>query len=427
MLATGMAAYRPRAVPVEVTYCKDVAPILYRRCASCHRPGEVAPFSLMTYQDAAKRARQLSAVTRNRLMPPWRPAPGYGEFRDARRLTDEEVATIQRWAEAGAPEGNPRELPPRPAFADGWQMGEPDLVLTMPQPFTVPADGPDLFQCFVIRIPLSGDQYVAGFEVRPGNRRVVHHALMFLDATGRARQKDAEDPAPGYSSFGDPGFLPTGALGAWAPGVTPFRLPEGVGTMLRRGSDLVMQVHYHPTGKVEADQTKVGLYLLKSLPKKIAVSLPILKHNLDIPPGVKRHREATAFSTPVDLEVIGITPHMHLLGQEMKTTALLPDGSTTPMIWIKEWDFNWQGQYQYVRPLYLPRGSRIDMEAFYDNSADNPLNPNRPPERVGWGPESTDEMALCMILVAVDRFSETGPLRDAILKQPGFAHARAAH
>lgn len=427
LLATGMAVRGPQAIPAEVTYGKDVAPILYRRCASCHRPGEVAPFSLLSYQDAAKRARQLAAVTQSRLMPPWRPAPGYGEFRDARRLTDEEVATIQRWAEAGAPAGNPRELPPPPTFADGWQMGEPDLILTMPQPFTIPADGPDLFQCFVIRIPLSGDRYVAGFEVRPGNRKVVHHALMFLDTSGRARKKDAEDPAPGYSSFGDPGFLPTGALGAWAPGVTPFRLPEGVGTMLRQSSDLVMQIHYHPTGKVETDQTKVGLYLLKSPPQKIAISLPILQHNLDIPPGVKRHREATVFSTPIDLEVIGITPHMHLLGQEMKVTARLPDGTTTPMIWIKEWDFNWQGQYQYLKPLYLPRGSRVDMEAFYDNSADNLQNPNHPPERVGWGPESTDEMALCMILVAVDRFSEAGLLRDAILKQPGFAHSRAAH
>ncbi|HEU4388209.1 MAG TPA: hypothetical protein VFV34_10450 [Blastocatellia bacterium] len=405
----------------NITFNRDIAPIIYKNCTPCHRKGEVAPFPLVSYGDVAKRAGQIASATASRFMPPWRPEPGYGEFQGCRRLSDREIGLINDWVRDGAVEGDAKDAPASPRFGEEWQMGQPDLILEMPEAFEVPPNVHDIFQCFVIPINLPGDKIVTGFEVRPGNRSVVHHMLMFLDTTGAARKRDAEDPAVGYSSFGDPGFLPTGALGAWAPGVSPFQLPAGVGILLKGGSDLVIQIHYHPDSKSESDRSRVGIYFSKTPVKSLAVTIPILQHNLDIPPGEKRHRVTTSFTVPIGVEVIGITPHMHLLGREMRIAAATPDNNQVPMIWIKDWDFHWQGQYLYTKPLFLPKGTVIGMEAFYDNSSDNPRNPNRPPERVGWGPDATDEMALCMILVALKRFSDLGLLRSAISSQPGLA------
>jgi len=420
-LAEPAPGRRATAAPGAVTYSKEIAPILYKNCVSCHRAGEVAPFPLESYQDAAKRARLLAEAAATRYMPPWKPEPGYGEFRGERRLTEREIALLQRWADTGAPRGDAADLPPAPTFADGWQMGEPDLVLKMPQPFTVSADGPDVFQTFVIPMNLPRDEYVAGYEFRPDNRRVLHHSVSYLDNSGTARRKDAADPAVGYSSFGGPGFTPSGALGGWSPGASAVRLPEGVAQPVRRGTDLVIQNHYHPTGKVETDQSSVALYFSKTPPKMIAVSVPLFQRGLDIPPGAKRHRVSASLTTPIDIQVISVTPHMHFLGREMKVTATLGTGAAVPLIWIKDWDYYWHSQYQYRTPLALPAGTRIEMEAFFDNSADNPRNPNDPPERVGWGSETTDEMALCFIQVAVEKSSEAAELRSAVLKQLGFA------
>jgi len=400
-----------------VTYSKDIAPILYQRCASCHRPGEVAPFSLLGYRDAAKRARQLAEVTRSRYMPPWKPEPGYGEFHDARRLKEEEIALIARWAETGAVEGDPADLPPAPKFADGWQLGEPDLVLEMAQPYMVKADGPDIYQCFVVPMDLAGDRHVAAVEFRPGNRRVVHHALFFLDTTGEARRRDAADPEPGYRSFGGIGFLPTGGLGGWAPGAFPRFLPEGVARVLKRGSDLVLQMHYHPSGKPESDRSVLGVYFSKTPPRKVASFIPLVQRRLDIPPGEKRYRAAVAVTVPIDVEAFGITPHMHLIGREMKVTATLPDGARVPLLWVKDWNFNWQDQYLYARPVRLPAGTRVEMEAHYDNSADNPRNPSDPPRRVGWGEQTTDEMALCGVQVVAANQAELGRLLPEVVRQ----------
>src|SRR5437588_1910594 len=420
-LAPLSLAQRAPAELGPMTYSKDIAPILYKNCVACHRRGEVAPFPLESYQDAAKRARLLAEVAPSRYMPPWKPEPGYGDFRGARRLTDQEITLLRRWAETGMLRGNDADLPPAPTFAEGWRMGEPDMVLRMPQPFTVRADGPDVFQTFVLPMNLPKDQYVCGFEFRPGNRRVLHHSVSYLDNSGIARRLDAADPAVGYSSFGGPGFTPSGALGGWSPGASAVRLPDGVAQVVRKGTDLVIQNHYHPTGKVETDQSSIALYFSKTPPRKIAISVPLLQRNLDIPPGAKRHRVTASFVTPIDLQVISVTPHMHFLGREMKVTATLGTGATVPMIWIRDWDYYWHSQYQYRTPLALPAGTRIEMEAFFDNSADNPRNPNSPPERIGWGSETTDEMALCFIQVAVEKSSEAAELRNAVLKQLGFS------
>lgn len=395
-----------------ITFAKHIAPILWKNCAGCHRPGEIGPFSLLTYEDASKRAEFIAELTAKRRMPPWRPEANFGKFHDERRLTDREIGLIAGWAESGAPEGNASDLPKPPKFSDGWQLGEePDLVLEMPETYLVPADGPDIYRCFVIPIPLDKDTYVRGVEFRPGNHTVVHHAIMFLDSLKEARKKDAQDNEPGYASFGGPEINPTGGLGGWAPGTVPRFLSDGIVTYLKKGSDLVLQVHYHPSGKPEEDKSTVGVYFSKAAkgkPVKIVTGIAVVQPELSIPPGEAR-AESTGESQPLpaEVEVLGITPHMHNLGREMKVTATKPGGDAeVPLIWIKDWDFNWQGQYHFKEPVRLPKGSVIRVQAVYDNSSENPKNPNSPPQPVQWGLQSTDEMLLCSVQVVADKQSD---------------------
>jgi mono/diheme cytochrome c family protein len=419
-----------------VTYSKQIAPILWKHCAGCHRPGEVGPFSLLSCKDAARRAEFLKEITAERRMPPWKAEPGFGRFHDARRLGDEEIALIARWADAGAPEGDPRDLPPAPKFPEGWQLGTPDLVLKMPEPFEVPAGGPDVFRCFVIPTGLDEDRTVAAVEFRPGNRKVVHHALFFLDSTGQARAKDAADPKPGYASFGGIGILPTGTLGGWAPGAMPRPLPDGIGRQLKKGSDLVLQVHYHPGGKPESDCSSLGIYFTRTPPSrtKVLAGLGLVTFDIRIPPGERRYKREVSLTLPADVHAIGITPHMHWIGKEMKVAATLPDGRVEPLIWIKDWDFNWQGQYVFAEAVPLPKGARIDLVAYYDNSSDNPHNPSDPPKLVRFGEQTTDEMCLCGLQVVPDQwtgYAELAKLRRqerarAFLEAGGLFRRRAA-
>lgn len=397
-------------ITAKVNYTRDIAPILQAHCMNCHRPGEVAPFSLTNYDDARKRARQIARVANSRIMPPWKPETGFGHFLDERRLTPREIELLSAWAEAGAPQGNTVDLPAPPQFVDGWQLGEPDLVLKMPEPFEIHAEGRDIIRQFVIPIPITEDKLVAVAEFRPGNRRVVHHAIFYLDSTGAARLKDATDPGPGYATFGGPGIIPTGGLGGWSPGATPRFLPDNMGRQLKKGSDLVLQIHYHPSGKVEQDQSTVGVYFVKKPSTKIVGGIMVLDRGVDIPAGEKRHGMTGSYSLPMDLTIVGITPHMHLLGREMKVTATLPDGRIEPLVWIKDWNFNWQDQYMYAEPFVLPKGTRLDVAAYYDNSSDNPSNPSSPPQRVTWGEQTTDEMFICFFTVTMNRPQDLLPL-----------------
>jgi mono/diheme cytochrome c family protein len=390
------------AFPASPTFDKDIAPILYQNCAGCHRPGEVAPFSLLTYNDAAKRASLIATVTAKHYMPPWKAEPGYGHFEDERRLTDSQIATIAEWARNGAPEGDPRLKPAVPQFASGWQAGRPDAVLTMLQPFQIPADGPDVFQCFVIPLNFTADQYVRTVEFHPGNPRVVHHALFFLDANGEAGKLDSATREPGYRCFGGPQVEVSGALGGWAPGAIPRPLPNGVAHAVKQGTDLVIQIHYHPSGKPETDQSSIGLTFGEKPTKGLAGMIAGTRL-IDLPPG-DPHKEVTdSIWVPEDVDLIGITPHAHLLCKEMKVDAKLPDGKTEPLIWISDWDFNWQGQYRYAEPVRLPKGTRIEMKYVYDNSEANPHNPSNPPRRVTFGEQTTDEMALLFLQVTLPR------------------------
>lgn len=422
--APAVASATPVGCPVEAshaasyTYHRHVAPIVMTRCAGCHRPGEVAPFSLLSYEDAAKRAKFMADLTTQRRMPPWPARDGFGHFRGARRLTQREIDVIAAWAAEGAPEGDVADAPrPPAALAEGWKLGTPDLVLTMTEAYTVPAEGPDKFRFFVIPIPLDDNQAVAAVEFRPGNPRVVHHAIMYVDSSGQARKRDAVDPEPGYEGFVTGGFRPSSLLGFWAPGYSPRYLPSGVARWLPKKSDLALQLHYHPSGKEEADQSQVAVYFSKQPVERYVNTLAMMNFDVDIPPGETRHKMEMSFTTPIELDLLNVTPHMHLIGTEMKVTATLPDGQSQPLVWV-DWDFNWQDQFEYSTLKTLPPGTRLDLEAYYDNSSGNPANPNTPPARISMGEMTTDEMCICA-------FDYLNPVDEADRKKLGAAQREA--
>jgi len=422
------AAFASDVATEPVTFNKHIAPMMFQNCSACHRPGEVAPFNLLTYEDARKRSKQLARVTAQRAMPPWKAEPNHGDFRDARNLTDAQIALIKRWHESGAPEGDAKDLPPAPKFTDGWTLGEPDLILTMPEEFTVPAEGRDVFRCFVLPFNNSEDLNVRAVEFRPGNRKVVHHALLFLDSSGAARKKDEADPGPGYTSFGGPGFLPSGGLGGWAPGVTPHPLPDDVAKIVKKGSDLALQLHLHPSGKAEKEKSQIGVYFSKQPPKRSTASLALGTRKIDIAPGDANYTVRDSMTLPIDTELLSITPHAHLICKEIKADATLPDGSIKPVIWIKDWDFNWQDQYMFKQPLKLPKGTRVDVFFRYDNSAENLNNPRNPPERVKFGEQTENEMAFLFMQAVVNTKMEAAQLMLAMFtkKLGGGAGAGAA-
>ena len=389
-----------------VTFYNQISRIMQKNCESCHRPGEVGPMTLQTYEDVKSWAQEIKYVTQKRTMPPWKAERGYAEFHDQRHLSDEEVTTLAKWVDAGAPAGDPKQAPAKVKYADGWQLGTPDLVLSMGDEFTVPANGDDIYQCFVIPGGLLEDKNVTGLEVRPGNAKAVHHVLVFLDKSGQARKLDAKDPAPGYRSFGGVGFLPTGGLGGWAPGNMPRFTPEGTARPMEKASDVILQVHYHPTGKEEKDKTRIGLYFAKKPVEKVYRTFPLGQWFINIPPGAERHKMTASMTVPADVQAHGITPHMHLLGREMKMWATLPNGKVEPLIWIKDWDFNWQDNYVFKQPISLPKGTKVELEAYYDNSTKNPNNPNNPPKTVRFGEGTADEMCIGFIQYTLDK--ETG-------------------
>lgn len=380
------------------TFTEQVAPIIFQNCTSCHRPGEGAPFSLISYQDVKKRGHLIQSVTGDGYMPPWPPAAGWGHFRDERRLTEAQVDTIDRWVEAGMPEGPKDKLPPLPTFpAGGWQLGTPDMIVTLAEPFPVPADGRDIYRMFVLPLNLPEDRWVTAVEIRPTARSVVHHALYFLDSTGESRKLDADDPGPG---FGRMQFPKTGSLGGWAVGATARHLPMGLAYSLPKGSDLVVQVHFHPSGKAEREQTSFGLYFAKERPKKklLGTQAPMFfgrgteLGTRGIKAGEKNFTIHGEWEVPFDIEIVSIGGHAHYLCTTMKAIAELPSGTERKLFAIDDWDFNWQGRYNYVEPVRLPKGTKIRTTLTYDNSADNPRNPSNPPVDVHWGEGSTDEM-----------------------------------
>jgi hypothetical protein len=392
-----------------VTFSHDVAPLLYRHCATCHHEGAVAPFPLLTYADVAKRAELIASVTARRYMPPWLPdAP---RLANERRLTEAEIAVFQLWAKTGAPEGNPAETPPAPQFTEGWTLGTPNLEAEMPASFQVPADGPDLYRCFLIPLPNHAQHYIRAIEIRPGNARVVHHALLFQDPLGAGRKRDR---GSGYECFGTPGFLPAHGLGGWTPGSQVITMLPGMAETLYASSNLLIQVHYHPTGKPESDQTRVALYYTDEKPRRHLTDVALTSSRINIPPGQSDYKVTDYFTLPVDVDAIGIIPHAHYICRDMLGYAILPNGKRRTLIHIPDWNFNWQEQYRYPEPIRLPADTRIEMEFTYDNSDANPRNPNHPPKRVLYGPASTDEMAGLHLEVLPVRESDLEELDQAL-------------
>ena len=389
-----------------VTFHRDVEPILQARCQQCHRPGEVGPFSLTTYKQAVRWAADLKDYTQSRKMPPWKPVGGL-PFHNERRLSDKEIATFAAWADGGTPEGDPGDAPPRRTFAEGWQLGVPDLVLTVPEEMTVGAAGNDLFRCFVLPTNLLEDRYVTAYEVRPGNKRVVHHTLNVYDGTGKARElerqqrersrPDDADRGPGYTVQMGYGFAPQGGLGGWAPGSQGRSLPEGTGFSLPKGADVVIQVHYHRTGRVEKDRTSIGLYFAKKPVARPFKNITIPGWFLMIPPESSHFRVHGSVEVEQDCTVHSVMPHMHMLGREIKVSLKPPRGNPTTLVAINDWDYNWQESYFFKEPVKINVGTRLEVDAYYDNSSANPNNPSRFPLPVVFGEQTTDEMCFVFL------------------------------
>ncbi|MBI1845757.1 MAG: ascorbate-dependent monooxygenase [Candidatus Rokubacteria bacterium] len=403
--AAALAAEPARPAEEPVTFGDQISRVLQAHCQTCHRPEGGAPFSLLTYQDAYLWRQQIHVATQARRMPPWKPVAGHGDFAEVRRLSDTDLALIARWVKAGAPEGDPARLPPPRTFPPTWTLGQPGLVLEMDEAYTVAAGAGDVYRCFTLPTRYSYDLYLSAVEVIPGNKKIVHHVLTYLDTTGASLALDRADPGPGYTCFGGPGFAATGGLGGWAPGAPPLVMPSDVGVFLPAGARVVAQVHYNNRSeRAETDRTRIGLHFIRQPVDKRLRVVPVLNRGFVIPAGAARHEVRASWTVPLawNLHTIGIAPHMHLLGREMKVTATYPDGTVRPLIYIDDWDFNWQGAYTFARPIPLPGGTRIDVQAIYDNSADNPRQPNRPPRPVGWGEGTTDEMCIAFLRVTVD-------------------------
>jgi hypothetical protein len=443
----------------DVTFTEDVAPIVFNHCTTCHRPGEAAPFTLMNYQDVKSHGKLIAAVTGSHRMPPWKAGPSDYAFKADRRLTDEQVAVLQRWVEAGMPEGDAKKLPAMPAFIEGWQLGKPDLIVSMPEAFEVPAYGRDIYRNFVLPLNLTENKWVKAIDFRPSARGVVHHSLFFLDGTGTARAEDGKDGRPGFAGAmggglaiargavgrgnmsdlltlltgrrgpGDTSTEPvpdiaevsaqiTGGLGGWALGGQARELPDGLAYFVPKGSDLILSTHFHPSGKAEKEASVVGLYFTDKAPTKrfTGVQLPPLfgaVAGVEIPPGEKHFTIQDSFVLPVDVKAFGTAAHAHYIGREMKLTATFPNGDVKNLLWIQDWDFAWQEQYAYRDYVVLPKGTRLDGVVSYDNSADNPRNPSSPPRRVTWGEQSTDEMGSVGIQVVAVNDADLPALQAA--------------
>jgi Flp pilus assembly protein TadD len=386
-----------KAADQPVTFNRDVALIVFHYCSSCHRPGEAAPFPLLTYDDVKKHGNQIAAVTTTRFMPPWLPEPQALKFADERRLSVEQIALIQKWVQQGIVQGSPADLPARPQFVEGWQLGKPDLIVKAAKPFRLPASGIDTYWNFILPIPINESRWVKAVEIRPGDKRLVHHANILVDRLELSRKLETQ-PGAGFGGMEirieSELFDPDSHFLFWKPGTVPYVEPDGMALRLDKGTDLVLNTHLQPSGKPEMIEPSIGIYFTE----KPATEHPMLLQlecdsQLDIPPGDPNFVVHDEFTLPLDVDVLAIYPHAHYLGKDLEAAATLPDGTKQTLIHIARWDLNWQAVYRYEQPVALPKGTTIAMRYVYDNSEQNSANPNHPPKRVKGGNRSSDEMA----------------------------------
>jgi mono/diheme cytochrome c family protein len=390
-----------------VTFSQHVVPLLQQHCQECHRLGGGAPFTLAEYPHVYQKRHKILESVEQRRMPPWKAVPGYGDLAGERRMSDADIATIARWVAAGAPEGDRRALPPPREFTTATALDAADLVLRPEQSFTVAGRGGDIYRCFSIPTSFPEDRYFTSAVVVPGNPRIVHHMLAMVDPTGVSAGMTSggvgRDGELGYPCFGGPGFRIHGYLGGWAPGARPWELPEGVGMLLPKGARVVFQLHYHNAQLTP--QTDLTELRLKAAPGPVQKRLHFMRvgrFNLSIPAGDPRYEIEAGSFVGRPMRLIAIHPHMHMLGREMKVWARMSDESIKPLIHIADWDFNWQGFYWFRTPVALPVASWIELTAAWDNSAQNPRNPNKPPRDVHWGERTVDEMGHAAILYTLD-------------------------
>jgi len=396
-LVLGASAHRRSTSPPPVTFNRDIAPIVFQYCSPCHRPGETAPFSLLNYQDTAKFAAQIAVITRRRIMPPWLPAPSDLKFSGELRLSDEQIALFQAWADEGLPEGDPRDLPSPPQFTPGWQLGKPDVVLRARKPYQLSARGADNYWNFIFPTDFKTTRWVRAIEIRPGEKRVVHHANILIDRlhSSRTQEKHPGDGFPGMElRIESESFDPDSHIFFWKPGSLPHVEPEGLALRLDPGDDLVLNTHLQPSGKLETIEPSIGLYFTDKPATQFPMLLELQNDKaLDIPPDDANFEVTEDFLLPTEIALLAIYPHAHYLGKDLLVVARLPDGSSKTLIHIARWDLNWQAVFYYDSAVILPAETRISMRYIYDNSAANTANPFHPPQRVQGGNRSTDEMA----------------------------------
>ena len=406
----------------KITFYRDIAPIVYRNCAPCHRPGESGPFPLLNYNDVKRHATQIADVTKRRFMPPWLPEPGHGDFVEERRLTDQQIETIQEWVAQGAVAGLPAEGPAPPQFSSQWKLGRPDLVLHVSKPYQLHAAGPEVFWNFVIPVPITKERWVKAVEIRPGNPRVIHHASLIVDRSQSARRRE-KSPGSGFPGMDlmveETTFDPDGTFLAWKPGSVPSVEPDGMAWRATPGMDLIFNVHLRPSGKPELVSPEIGLYFTDKPQTKFPMLVELERDaQIDIPPGDRDYVVKDDFRCPLDVKILAVYPHAHYLGKLLEGYATLPDGTRKWLVRIPDWDLNWQGVYHFKEPVTLPRGSVISMRFHYDNSADNPRNPNHPPKRVRGGSQANDEMGnLWLQVLPEGDGDQRAVLEEALMRQ----------
>ncbi len=389
----------------QKTYAGDIAEIMYKKCSTCHRPGEIGPMALTNYEEVKAWGTTIKYVTSNNIMPPWQPDPNYSHFLDENYLTDEEIQAISSWVDGDMPRGDVAEEPQFPDFPEGSVLGEPDLVITMDEAWLHKGNNKDDYRYFVFSTDFAEDKIIKSIEFRPGNSKIVHHALIFEDRTGQAAANDASTPEYGFNGFGSftgggiEETLEEKQYPAYAPGQKPIYYPDGIGDILHAGADLVMQVHYAPWPVNETDQSTMNIFFMdeeetfeREVKNHIMVPLPQVIGEVFYIPANEEKTFHGRYTVPKDVSLINIFPHMHLLGKYWDVWAEKPDGEVINLIKINEWDFSWQGTYHFNRYIHLPAGSVIHAVATYDNTIDNPNNPSNPPQLATWGENTTDEM-----------------------------------